>query len=760
MQKALISQIFFLSILLVNQFNALGQVKIKNLFFNSPTNIIQGNFSTNGFQVTKTNIPSGASMGDSEGIAHVEDKNGNIIIWVNASGVYDKTGTLMPGSIGIAAHPSSTEIGICPVPSDTNKFYIIYNSQLCSSLYYSIVDMKLRGGLGDVVTLNKQLDPGNNFAEGLEIIRIPCSNNFWLIAYQCYSGFKRFLIDETGIHSNVLIHSFNSGNHGGRGELDYHNGKLGYAITFTNKAFFADFDPLSGTLTNPLEINFPASNGMYGLEFSPDATIAFLTDWDNRDFAGNVNGPNLFRYNFTNSTIDSYTIKNNGVNCGSTDVRGLGQIELGSDGKLYIPHMGGCQISVIENPASSSPAFSLIDAGVILSAGVSDHIQSDFLQRITVTNDTLICKGDSVLLAASGGINYTWFPDIGLKSPASAQTYALPSHTTEYKVFSENKYGCKDSATVKVNISSPSMPEILGPATFCNGDSVTIKSSIEYPEYEWYSNNNLISKGTINQITIKESGLYSLVIRDTHNCKAQSDLLTINKIILTKPAIFPAGDTSVCQGSTIEVVTLANKDYQYQWYNNNTALGKDNLNAIMVRDNGNYWVEVSYMSCKDSSSKLNINVNPYPVINLGKDRKVCMSEEITLDNIADSKIKWSDGSNQPNFTISKSGEYWVKLNKNNCESIDTLKVDVLNPATLFIPNLITPNGDIYNEYFDLDYNDDIEFSVYNRWGSEVYYSEKYHNNWNGNYLPDGVYFYKITDITGCLNVKGWVEIIR
>ncbi|GAL86085.1 hypothetical protein MYP_3314 [Sporocytophaga myxococcoides] len=760
MQKTLILKILFLSILLVNQFNAFGQVKIKNLFFNSPTNIIKGNFSTNGFQVTKTNISSGSSMGDSEGIAHVEDKNGNIIIWVNASGVYDKSGTLMPGSIGIAAHPSSTEIGICPVPSDTNKFYIIYNSQLCSGLYYSIVDMRLRGGLGEVVALNKQLDLGNNFAEGLEIIRIPCTNKYWLIIYQCYTGFKRFLIDETGIHSSVLIHSFDSGNHGGRGELDYHDGKLGYAMTFTNKAFFADFDPVSGTLTKPLEINFPASNGMYGLEFSPDASIAFLTDWDNKDFSGNVNGPNLFRYNFTTATIDSYAIKNNGADCGSNDVRGLGQIELGSDGKLYIPHMGGCQISVIENPTFPAPVFSLIDAGVILSAGVSDHIQSDFLQRMTVSNDTLICKGDSVLLVASGGTNYIWFPDIGLKSPGSDQTYALPSYTTEYKVFSENMYGCKDSAIVKVNISTPLKPEIIGPATLCNGDSVTIKSSIEYPEYNWYSGDRLISKGTINEITIKESGLYSLVIQDTHNCKTQSDLFTINKIKLAPPAIFPTGDTAVCQGSTIKVETLANKDYLYQWYHNNTPLENGNLNTININTNGNYYVKVSYNSCKDSSSILNINVNPYPVINLGEDRKICMSEEITLDNVANSMIEWSDGSNQPNFTISKSGEYWVKLNKNNCQSIDTINIIVLEPAKLFIPNLITPNKDKSNEFFVLDYNDDIEFSVYNRWGSEVFYSENYHNNWNGDDLPDGVYFYKVLDRTGCLNVKGWVEIIR
>ncbi len=103
------------------------------------------------------------------------------LLFGKSSGVYDVNGDKMPGSVGILAHPSSTEIVISRKPLSKNLFYIIYNNQLCSSLYYSVVDLSERNGLGDVVELNVPLDNVAQYAEGLEVIGVPCSNNFLLI---------------------------------------------------------------------------------------------------------------------------------------------------------------------------------------------------------------------------------------------------------------------------------------------------------------------------------------------------------------------------------------------------------------------------------------------------------------------------------------------------------------------------------------------------------------------------------------------------
>ncbi len=65
-----------------------------------------------------------------------------------------------------------------------------------------------------------------------------------------------------------------------------------------------------------------------------------------------------------------------------------------------------------------------------------------------------------------------------------------------------------------------------------------------------------------------------------------------------------------------------------------------------------------------------------------------------------------------------------------------------------IPDAISPNGDGINDVFIIPCGEgDIVFNAYNRWGIEVYRSERYMNDWDGKYkgspLPDGTYYYVV-----------------
>jgi gliding motility-associated-like protein len=77
------------------------------------------------------------------------------------------------------------------------------------------------------------------------------------------------------------------------------------------------------------------------------------------------------------------------------------------------------------------------------------------------------------------------------------------------------------------------------------------------------------------------------------------------------------------------------------------------------------------------------------------------------------------------------------------------------PWTVFIPNTFTPNNDGINDVwkmiYDLNCWVDVEFRVFNRWGSEIYhgYGDDFDSYpyWNGSvnngpsYVSDGVYTY-------------------
>lgn len=93
------------------------------------------------------------------------------------------------------------------------------------------------------------------------------------------------------------------------------------------------------------------------------------------------------------------------------------------------------------------------------------------------------------------------------------------------------------------------------------------------------------------------------------------------------------------------------------------------------------------------------------------------------------------------------------------------------PEPIFeVPNIFTPNGDGDNDFFEFvvtNYSN-IEFTVVNRWGNEVYRASGLNPKWDGKIdgaIPsDGVYFvtYKITSIKGEKNVEGqtFVHLVR
>lgn len=83
---------------------------------------------------------------------------------------------------------------------------------------------------------------------------------------------------------------------------------------------------------------------------------------------------------------------------------------------------------------------------------------------------------------------------------------------------------------------------------------------------------------------------------------------------------------------------------------------------------------------------------------------------------------------------------------------------------LSIPNIITPNGDGLNDYFEIvgyEAFERVEITIFTRWGNEVYRNYNYDNRWNGNGLSDDIYYYVINLVkNGKPEVKKGYVIIK
>ncbi|NGM63568.1 hypothetical protein G5B30_16790 [Sphingobacterium sp. SGG-5] len=94
-------------------------------------------------------------------------------------------------------------------------------------------------------------------------------------------------------------------------------------------------------------------------------------------------------------------------------------------------------------------------------------------------------------------------------------------------------------------------------------------------------------------------------------------------------------------------------------------------------------------------------------------------------------------------------EYEIR-DENGLTSTAHVRITVI-PPELFIPNMISPNGDGKNDHLIIgkrEAYDRIEIRILNRWGNEVYRNDDYRDEWDGGGLNEGTYFPVVRGIIG------------
>jgi gliding motility-associated-like protein len=218
-------------------------------------------------------------------------------------------------------------------------------------------------------------------------------------------------------------------------------------------------------------------------------------------------------------------------------------------------------------------------------------------------------------------------------------------------------------------------------------------------------------------------------------------------------------DASLCDKNDFIIDTkIADPTVSFLWSTGSIE------SKISVTQSGKYWVRITG-SCGVSRDTVAILFNQSPPdFSLGDDQTICPFKPTMLKPYSSSsnyEFQWQDGSKNDSYQVTDFGEYWVKA-KNACGEVsDTILFETSFYELDSIPNVITPNGDLLNDFFVLNKTpiDNISLLVLNRWGKEVFFSSNYNNDWNGEGLSAGVYFYTV--IGSCIKeAKGSVSIIR
>jgi gliding motility-associated-like protein len=100
------------------------------------------------------------------------------------------------------------------------------------------------------------------------------------------------------------------------------------------------------------------------------------------------------------------------------------------------------------------------------------------------------------------------------------------------------------------------------------------------------------------------------------------------------------------------------------------------------------------------------------------------------------------------YKFKEEGDIEISLigTNTNCVSEKTV---ILPIKKTFVPNVFTPNGDGFNDTFQIP-NIQIGWKIiiFNRWGQRLYESEDYKNDWDGNEFSDTEFFYQLISPSG------------
>ncbi len=142
-------------------------------------------------------------------------------------------------------------------------------------------------------------------------------------------------------------------------------------------------------------------------------------------------------------------------------------------------------------------------------------------------SSSIVCKGDSVLLTASGASTYNWSPLPGLSNYTSPIVWAYPATNTQYTVTGSSSDGCTGSAVATIEIiDGIELIASKNRDAECNNNVVELWAS-GADQYSWSPTSGLSSPNDANTNALVTKTTTYYVVGTKGTCKAV-DSVTVN----------------------------------------------------------------------------------------------------------------------------------------------------------------------------------------------------------------------------------------
>ena len=404
----------------------------------------------------------------------------------------------------------------------------------------------------------------------------------------------------------------------------------------------------------------------------------------------------------------------------------------------------------------------------------------------TLMADQTICEGSTVsleLLGYTGSIlDWESSEDLTLWTPLSEVNDDYDSspltQTTYYRVHLQNGV-CPDeySDTVTITVDNVVVGgDINGSMTLCAADASDTLVLINYvgAPTTWEQSTNegalwLPAPGVNDSLIftgLTDTTWYRVFIPGGACPDVYSDTAVIT-ILQDSDAGILGFATTICEGESVNLATLGSVGTNLFWESSEDLLVWSLFAADTVGQTvsptitTSYRVVVQNYGCtEDTTNVIEITVNPLPAVNAGADITITEFDTIQLNGSPGANVYWSPSLNMSDPTLNDP-LVWPTVTTTYVYEVTTAEgcvnwsdvIVTVNPfieATVNIRNVVTPNGDGFNDFWMITGIEDFpetEVHVFNIYGQEVYQSVDYQNDWGGtfkgNKLPNGTYHYVV-----------------
>lgn len=342
-----------------------------------------------------------------EGCVTICDEKGVLLFYTDGVTVWNRNHQVMPNGAGLLGSPSSTSSGVVIQHPTLKKQYFLFTVPATADsagFRYSMVDMSLANGLGDIIINQKNIKLHHPVTEKLTAALHRNGKDYWILTHEWLSDlFIAYQITAQGLQKEAVtsqvgsIHNGGTLNTQGYMKVNPDGTNIALALEESNVLEIFDFDNATGKVSAPISITLPNGSYIYGIEFSPDGSLLYVSA------AGTGE---IFQYNLQAGSVEA--IRSSVLLIGKTNPSAwIGALQVATDGKIYFTVYKTPYLGVIENPNTLGLGCGFNQTAVDLSGKLStlglptfsqNYFYKKTLKQVEYFNENKVEKGKSLVL--------------------------------------------------------------------------------------------------------------------------------------------------------------------------------------------------------------------------------------------------------------------------------------------------------------------------------------------------------------------------